>query len=82
MTLPTEERFPCSSVGTEGEDGDRGGIAVLDHPVEWMRFCQRCESEQRFLAECFCAGGLLAHCANCGDAVIARWTRTTTEVAS
>jgi hypothetical protein len=46
-----------------------------------MRFCAHCQSEQRFIAECFCAGGLLAHCAKCGDAVIAHWTRTPSEVA-
>lgn len=56
-------------------------IATLDVPVEWMRFCQQCESEQRFVADRVCVHGLIGACTRCGDERIANFTRTTWEPA-
>lgn len=72
MNLPTDS---CD-VGLE--DGAlRGGSAVLVVPIEWMRFCSACESEQRFVADQECDFGLVGRCANCGEERFVPFTRTT-----
>ena len=78
-SLPTE---PSSdSAGLEGGGFLGRELAVLERPVEWMRYCEVCESERRFVADMECATGLIGHCANCGEERIAPFTRTTSEVA-
>lgn len=55
-------------------------IVQLDRPVEWMRFCFTCESEQRFVADRDCPYGLVGCCTHCGDQRIAPFTRANSEV--
>lgn len=75
MSLPTEAS-PSRSVGDE--DGSPwGGTAVLVTPIEWMRFCSACESEQRFVADQECDYGLVGRCANCREERFVPFTRTT-----
>ena len=84
MNLPIE--FPhrmSASVGGKPEDGDglRGGLAVLNFaqlevPIEWMRFCAVCQSEQRFVAQIEVGNGVFGCCANCGDERVVPFTRT------
>lgn len=82
MNLPTE-RFPKNpeSVGVEGGGGLGGGVAALDLPVEWNRFCYACNGVHVFVADRECAEGLIGKCANCDDERIASFTRVTTEAA-
>lgn len=81
-TLPSESPTAPGSVGMLGGGGESlGGLAVLEHPVEWMRFCEVCQSEQCFVAEFVFANGLFARCTKCGDERVAAFTRTTTEAA-
>ena len=55
-------------------------VAKLAVPVEWMRFCWQCDSEQRFVADRVCVSGLLGCCTHCGDERIAPFTRMNSEV--
>ena len=48
--------------------------------VEWMRYCELCDSEQLFIAKESCSLGLIGRCQKCGDAKVGRWTRANTEV--
>lgn len=74
-SLPTDT---CDAVGL-GDGTDPGeGTAVLAVPIEWMRFCDVCESEQRFVADQECEFGLVGRCANCGEERFVRFTRTPT----
>jgi hypothetical protein len=82
MSLRIEFRFPPCSVGRNDEDGCAPtGIAVLETHVEWMRFCEICDSEQVFVAGWQCATGLVGCCLGCGNERVAPFTRTTSEVA-
>jgi hypothetical protein len=56
-------------------------IGRLFVPVEFMRFCSACDSEQRFIADQVCATGLVGRCSKCDEVWVAEWTRTTTEAA-
>jgi hypothetical protein len=56
-------------------------IARLAVPVEWNRFCERCEVEVKFVADRFCIAGLIGECTGCGDERIAPFTRANSEVA-
>lgn len=47
--------------------------------VEWMRYCDVCNSEQRFVANTRCDAGLIARCVNCGDLRLAPVTHTDAE---
>ena len=50
-------------------------------PLEWMRYCPVCDSEQVFVATCFVANGLLGKCAKCDDERVVPYTRTNSEAA-
>lgn len=80
MSFPTETDF---SVGLEDGSvfylGRVPGVAVLEVPVEWMRFCEVCNCEQRFVADMECPIGLVGRCSNCWDVRIAPYTRTVGE---
>jgi hypothetical protein len=52
------------------------GIEIMGIPVEWMRYCEVCDSEQCFIANERCAVGLICHCTKCGDKRLVRFTRT------
>ena len=51
---------------------------ALTIPVQYMRFCFKCDSEQIFVAAWECETGLVGCCLGCGDERIAPFTRTTT----
>jgi hypothetical protein len=55
---------------------DVAGIEPLHIPVEWMRYCVVCESEQCFVAHERCANGLICSCSKCGDRRVVSFTRT------
>jgi len=76
MNLPTE--FSSGSVG-KGDGVSWGGIAVLDFPPEWMRFCPVCQRETHFIAQIELVNGLFGICANCGDERVVPYTRTVSE---
>jgi hypothetical protein len=82
MSLLAETSSTSSFLSAGFEFGEflGRGLAVLETPVEWQRFCDVCECDRRFLAEFVCADGLLCHCTMCLDQRIAPFTRTTTEV--
>lgn len=50
-------------------------------PIEETRFCSKCLSEQRFVADRDCAFGLVGTCQGCGEEYLRPFTRTTTAVA-
>lgn len=56
-------------------------IEALVVPIEWMRYCDVCEDEQRFFASLVCVSGLIGCCTSCGDERIAPFTRTNSEAA-
>lgn len=58
-----------------------GALAVLDVPVEWMRFCPSCESVQRFVADREAAIGLVGSCSGCGAELFAPFSRATSDAA-
>ncbi len=82
MTL-LAERFPMNQESVSGEGGgaEPQRFAALATPVEWMRWCDHCESEQHFKAGWFSLEGLVGVCLCCGTPDLAPNTRTTTEVA-
>ena len=80
MSFPAEVSHSPSSVGWEG-GGWEETVAALRTPVEWMRFCERCESEQIFVAGWQCAERLMGCCLGCGEESVVRFTRTNSEVA-
>jgi hypothetical protein len=57
------------------------GIAVLDHPVEWMRFCTICAEPRRFVAEAQLLNGYYGECLGCGTKSVAPFTRAISEAA-
>jgi hypothetical protein len=81
MTSPTEGVCPPNSAGIEDGGAPIPLVAVLDLPVEWMRFCDVCDAVTPCKAELECASGLLAVCQFCGAERVARFTRTNSEVA-
>jgi len=58
-----------------------GQIAPLATHVEFTRFCEKCDSEQIFIAGWACDAGLVGCCLGCGDERIAPFTRSNSEVA-
>lgn len=88
MSLPIEHH--ADPVGQEG-GGAPGGIAVLsvssleipslEQFVEWMRLCERCESEQIFRAGWQCAAGLVGCCLGCGAERVVPFSRSSAEAA-
>lgn len=70
-----------ASLPTSLIDGAELFVVQLDCPVEWMRFCFTCESEQRFIADRECMYGLVGRCSHCGEERIAPFTRANSEVA-
>jgi hypothetical protein len=78
MSFPAETSIDSAGL----EDGGFLGreLVVLEHPVEWMRYCEVCQSEQRFVADMECASGLIGHCANCGEGKRVPFTRTVGEI--
>jgi hypothetical protein len=54
---------------------ETSAIEPLMVPIEWMRYCEFCESEQTFVARWRCQSGLIAACAKCGDKRLVKFTR-------
>lgn len=80
MSFPTETSCEYSAGLKDGTFLGRE-VAVLERPVEWMRYCEACDGEKKFVAEMECATGLIGHCANCGDERLVPFTRSTGEAA-
>lgn len=81
MNLLTENPSSAPrSVSVEG-GGSPGGVAALDIPVEWMRWCEVCHEERRFVACIVLQNGLLGECVACGDPRVSPFTRVNSEVA-
>ena len=81
--LPTPTLTPAG-LGDGAAAGETTAHAVLpihtlEVPVEWMRFCPHCGSQQRFVAGWFSFAGLIAECVRCGDTVVAEYTRVNSE---
>jgi superfamily II helicase len=56
--------------------------SLLNVPVEEMRLCTKCQSEQRFVADRDCAFGLVGTCMGCGDEWLRPFSRNHSEVVS
>jgi hypothetical protein len=56
-------------------------VTALEIPVEWMRWCGLCESEERFVATLEGKFGLIGCCSTCGNERIAPFTRAVSGVA-
>jgi len=52
------------------------GIEPLQAPVEWMRYCEACQEDQRFIADLRCDSGLIARCSKCGDERVVPFSRS------
>jgi hypothetical protein len=79
MTSPTEPTTNPIAVGSESGDLLRGGVAALETPVEWMRFCPVCECETRFMAGWACDSGLIGFCLWCGAEAVIPFSRMNSE---
>jgi len=55
---------------------DRVGIEPLTIVVEWMRYCEECDGDRRFVAHWRCDVGLIAKCSTCGELRIVRVSRS------
>jgi hypothetical protein len=55
------------------------GIEEMHIPVEWMRYCEECDAERRFVASERCSIGLIAACTKCGDKRLVRFSRINTD---
>lgn len=83
MSLPTDNRFTPTTVGTEDGDGlNRGGLAVLDlsryQDPEW---CANCGGEQTFVPVDRFPCGWRGYCLGCGDVKYVMDERTSSEAA-
>jgi hypothetical protein len=67
--------------GEERVVSDSALFPVLDRPIEWDRFCLKCQAQVLFVATRFCANGLIGKCSGCGDERVAPFTRTNSEAA-
>ncbi|HUD64678.1 MAG TPA: hypothetical protein VMQ17_08875 [Candidatus Sulfotelmatobacter sp.] len=79
MSSPTDPPTAFPSVGPEDGCPNVRGLAVLhplNQPVEFMRFCPKCQEETRFIAQIEMLNGLWGCCANCGDERVVPYTRT------
>jgi hypothetical protein len=56
-------------------------LHILETSVEWMRFCDVCNAEHRFVANVRCSTGLVGCCSNCEEYGIAPFTRANSEAA-
>lgn len=56
-------------------------LSALTTLVQWMRWCDVCESEQIFTAGWECRGGLVGCCMGCGGESVAPFTRACLEAA-
>ncbi|HEY3972352.1 MAG TPA: hypothetical protein VGM18_05060 [Candidatus Sulfotelmatobacter sp.] len=56
-------------------------VAVLNLPVEDMRWCATCGREECFVAFLEGAAGRIGSCLGCGEISFVPFTRATTEVA-
>jgi hypothetical protein len=59
-----------------GEKKIMYGVESLHIPIEWMRYCEVCQSDRRFVAYRRCDSGLIACCSKCGDERIAYLSRS------
>jgi hypothetical protein len=57
-----------------------GDVNSLATPVEFMRRCEICESEQIFTASWECDRGLVGCCRGCGDEKVVPFTRANSEM--
>jgi hypothetical protein len=73
---PPSLRLELQQLPPVSERNDLFRMASLSVPVEWMRICERCGGEQRFVAGWVCKFGLVGCCAVCGEERIAPFTRT------
>lgn len=46
-------------------------------PVEWIRFCDRCQKDVTVIAEFDCSAGLCGRCTGCGLEFVAAFHRMT-----
>lgn len=51
-------------------------VTILPTPVQWMRSCERCDSEQIFCAGWECKFGLIGYFIGCGHEELVPFTRT------
>jgi hypothetical protein len=70
------EKHCAASVSASEVLATLAGIEVLEVPIEWNRYCIKCDGEFLFVAKRICANGLIGRCSNCGDERIAPFTRT------
>lgn len=77
MNSPADNISPPGNAGGQGGEHQYWILAALGVPVEWMRFCTTCDSEQRFVADRECSYGLVGSCANCGEERVVPFSRTT-----
>lgn len=56
-------------------------IHTLTPYVEWMRYCESCDRETRFIADRVYISGLIGACTSCGEERIAPFTRGNSEAA-
>lgn len=54
-------------------------VAILDPPIEDMRYCEQCDGVTRCVAEVLCGSGHVFYCTRCGDERIAPYTREISE---
>ena len=74
MIFPTQRRVSLGSVGVGG--GVRlDPVAALETPIQSMRWCLVCESEQIFVAGWECSSGLLGCCLCCSSESLVPFTR-------
>lgn len=56
-------------------------ILQLEPVVEWMRYCEECDQETRFMADRVYISGFIGACTSCGEERIAPFTRGNSEAA-
>ena len=86
MTTLLTENPTVSVLGQCEGGGGMGNVAALDFTqldpsVEWMRYCDVCEREERFVAGWICDLGLVGCCSGCGDERVLPFSRMNSEVA-
>lgn len=80
MTGSPTEHASCESIGLgDGEFCRGAGVAILEVPIEWNRFCDGCESVQLFIARERTASSLVAQCTNCSEWISVPLTRMESE---
>jgi len=56
-------------------------LTLLSSPPQFMRFCEKCDSEQIFMAGWECRQGLLGYCLGCGDESVIPYSRANSDAA-